>query len=32
MWRHGHNRVRFMDAGHLLGSSSVEVWLSEDGT
>ena len=24
-------RVRFRDAGHLLGSSSIEVWLTEDG-
>ena len=23
--------VRFVDAGHLLGSSSIEVWLTEDG-
>ncbi|MBQ7677664.1 MAG: MBL fold metallo-hydrolase, partial [Lachnospiraceae bacterium] len=23
--------VRFVDAGHLLGSASIEVWLSEDG-
>ena len=25
-------RLRFTDAGHLLGSASIEVWLSEDGT
>ncbi len=25
-------RIRFLDAGHLLGSSSIEVWLSEEGT
>lgn len=24
-------RARFVDAGHLLGSSSIEVWLEEDG-
>ncbi len=24
--------IRFLDAGHLLGSSSVEVWLNENGT
>lgn len=24
-------KIRFVDAGHLLGSSSIEVWLSEDG-
>ena len=24
-------RVRFTDVGHLLGSASIEVWLSEDG-
>lgn len=24
-------QVRFVDAGHLLGSSSIEVWLTEDG-
>jgi len=24
-------RVRFVDAGHLLGSSSIEVWISEKG-
>ena len=24
-------RVRFRDAGHLLGSSSIEVWITEDG-
>lgn len=24
--------VRFIDAGHLLGSSSIEFWLNEDGT
>ncbi len=23
--------IRFIDAGHLLGSSSIEVWLTEDG-
>ena len=23
--------VRFVDAGHLLGSSSIEVWMTEDG-
>ncbi len=25
-------RLRFVDAGHLLGSSSVELWISENGT
>lgn len=24
-------RVRFVDAGHLLGSSSIELWIEEDG-
>ncbi|MDY3250757.1 MAG: MBL fold metallo-hydrolase [Candidatus Choladocola sp.] len=24
-------RIRFIDAGHLLGSSSIEVWISENG-
>lgn len=24
-------KVRFIDAGHLLGSSSIEIWLREDG-
>lgn len=24
-------KVRFIDAGHLLGSSSIEVWITEDG-
>ncbi|MDO5134801.1 MAG: MBL fold metallo-hydrolase [Eubacteriales bacterium] len=24
-------RIRFVDAGHLLGSSSIELWLEEDG-
>lgn len=24
-------RIRFVDAGHLLGSSSIEVWITEDG-
>ena len=24
-------RIRFVDAGHLLGSASVELWLTEDG-
>ena len=24
--------IRFVDAGHLLGSSSIELWLSEEGT
>lgn len=24
-------KVRFVDAGHLLGSSSIEVWIEEDG-
>ena len=24
-------RVRFVDAGHLLGSASIELWLTEDG-
>lgn len=24
-------KVRFIDAGHLLGSSSIEIWLQEDG-
>lgn len=25
-------RVRFIDAGHLLGSASIEIWIDEDGT
>ena len=25
-------RVRFVDAGHLLGSASIEMWLTEEGT
>lgn len=25
-------KIRFTDIGHLLGSSSIEVWLTEDGT
>ncbi|MDO4295275.1 MAG: MBL fold metallo-hydrolase [bacterium] len=25
-------KIRFTDAGHLLGSASIEVWLTEDGT
>ena len=25
-------RIRFLDAGHLLGSASIEIWISEDGT
>ena len=25
-------RIRFLDAGHLLGSASIEVWIEEDGT
>ncbi len=25
-------RVRFTDAGHLLGSASIEIWIKEDGT
>jgi metallo-beta-lactamase family protein len=25
-------RIRFRDAGHVLGSSSVEIWVSEDGS
>ncbi|MBQ1310997.1 MAG: MBL fold metallo-hydrolase [Blautia sp.] len=25
-------QVRFVDAGHLLGSASIEIWLTEDGT
>lgn len=25
-------RIRFTDIGHLLGSASIEVWLTEDGT
>ncbi len=25
-------RIRFVDAGHLLGSASIEVWVKEDGT
>ncbi len=25
-------RIRFVDAGHLLGSSSIEVWIEEKGT
>ena len=24
-------RIRFTDVGHLLGSASIEVWLTEDG-
>ena len=24
-------KIRFTDIGHLLGSSSIEVWLTEDG-
>lgn len=24
-------RIRFVDAGHLLGSSSIEIWLTEEG-
>ena len=24
-------KVRFIDAGHLLGSASIEIWLTEDG-
>lgn len=24
-------RIRFVDAGHLLGSASIEVWITEDG-
>lgn len=24
-------RIRFVDAGHLLGSSSIEIWLNEEG-
>ena len=24
-------RIRFMDAGHLLGSASIEIWINEDG-
>ena len=24
-------KVRFVDAGHLLGSSSIEIWITEDG-
>ena len=24
-------KIRFVDAGHLLGSSSIEVWITEDG-
>lgn len=24
-------KVRFIDAGHLLGSSSIEIWLTENG-
>ena len=24
-------RIRFVDAGHLLGSSSIEVWVKEEG-
>lgn len=27
----GGIRIRFVDAGHLLGSSSIEVWISENG-
>ena len=25
-------RARFVDAGHLLGSASIEIWITEDGT
>lgn len=25
-------KIRFIDAGHLLGSSSIEVWITEEGT
>ncbi len=37
---HGYNevieicegiKIRFVDAGHLLGSSSIEIWITEDG-
>ncbi len=32
MYQVGENiNIRFVDAGHLLGSSSIEVWLNEDG-
>ena len=24
-------RIRFIDAGHLLGSASIEIWLNENG-
>ena len=24
-------KVRFVDAGHLLGSASIELWITEDG-
>ena len=24
-------KVRFVDAGHLLGSSSIEIWITEEG-
>ncbi len=24
-------QIRFLDAGHLLGSASIELWLTEDG-
>lgn len=24
-------RIRFLDAGHLLGSASIEIWINEDG-
>lgn len=27
-----HIKIRFVDAGHLLGSSSIEVWIEENGT
>ena len=29
---HDDVRVRFQDAGHILGSASIEVWLTENGT
>jgi len=25
-------KIRFIDAGHLLGSASIEIWITEDGT
>lgn len=31
IWIAGGIRIRFIDAGHLLGSSSIEVWISENG-